>query len=52
MDQDTILGCILIVAGLSAVVYLTLWSRRTINRIADKGERSGREIVKDLQDGG
>ena len=47
MDIDTLIGIILVVCALSAITLLVLWSRRTINRIADKNLRSLREIMKD-----
>lgn len=47
MDPDMILGCILTAVSLGVVVGVTLWCRGAINRIAEKGERTAREILKD-----
>jgi len=52
MEGDTIVGCIAIAAALGLLTYLTFWSRKTIDWIADKGQRSAREIVKELDGGG
>ena len=49
MDRDTILGCVVIVAALGFITYLVLWSRRTIDRIAESGLRTAREIVRELR---
>ena len=49
MDGDAIVGCVTILVALSTIIYLTLWSRRAIDRIADRAERSAREIVRDLK---
>ncbi|MHC5037740.1 MAG: hypothetical protein ACYTHM_10525 [Planctomycetota bacterium] len=52
MDFDTFLGCILAALSLAFITYLTLWSRRMIHRIAEKGEGTFRKIVKDIRHGG
>gem|GEM_PF-626865 len=49
MDNDAILGWMLVAGALSLITYLVLWSRRTINRIAERGLRSARQIVKELR---
>ena len=49
MDNDTILGWMFVAGALSLITYLVLWSRRTINRIAERGFRSARQIVKELR---
>jgi hypothetical protein len=48
MDADMIIGVIVIVAALGLVIYLTLWSTRTIERIANGSGRSAREITREL----
>ena len=48
MDADMIIGVIVAVAALALVIYLTLWSRRTIDRIANGSARSAREIAREL----
>ena len=48
MDTDMIIGVIVVVAALGLVIYLTLWSRRTIERIAKGSGRSAREITREL----
>jgi len=52
MDGDILLGCIIAGAALGLITYLVLWSRRTIDRIAERGSRSAREIVKERRHGG
>ena len=51
MDRDIILGGIIIFLGLGFITYLTIWSRRTIERIANKKLNSIREIIKELHNG-
>ncbi len=48
MDSDATIGCIVLVCSLGLIVYLTLYSRKTINWIATTGRRSSREIMKEL----
>lgn len=43
-----IIGVIVALAALALVIYLTLWSRRTIERIANGSARSAREIAREL----
>ncbi|MBN2372576.1 hypothetical protein JXL19_02150 [bacterium] len=50
MEIDAIFGVIIIAGSLGLVVYLTFWSRHTIDRIASKNLGSVREILKDLHD--
>ena len=52
MDFETIAGVAIIVVAVAINLYLVLWSRRAINRIADKELNSARDIVRDLRDGG
>lgn len=51
MDLDLILGCVVAAAALGFLTVLVLWSRRSIDRIAEKGYKSFREIMKGLRDG-
>lgn len=48
MDGDTVIGCVVIAGALVVLTALTLWSRRAIRRIAERGSSSLREILKDL----
>ena len=48
MYVSELTGLVLIVSALVLVVLLTVWSSRTIDRIARKRLGSAREIVKDL----
>lgn len=52
MSTDAVVGCVVIVVSLAVLVYLVLWSRRTINRISRSNSRSAREIGRDLRRGG
>jgi hypothetical protein len=51
MTFDTITGIVLTVLALIAVVCLTLWSRRIIERIHVRSPSSLREIQKDIING-
>jgi len=51
MAFDVILGIILVFTALGAIVFLTLWSRRIIERIHTRSLRSLREIQKDIEIG-
>ena len=48
MDADTVIGCFIVACALIFITYLTLWSRKTIDWIDAKGQRSAREIMKEL----
>jgi len=48
MDRDATIGVFLILGALSLMSFLLFWSKRTITRIAARGHRSVREIVKEL----
>ncbi len=50
MDKNTIIGIVVILLALSVLTYLLLWSKRIIDRIADKQLGSIRDILKDLSD--
>ena len=49
MEMDIMLGVAVVVGALGFIIYLALWSRRRIDRIADQ-PRSARTTLKDLQD--
>jgi len=49
MHGDAVLGVILIIAALAAITGLVVWSRWSINRIADKKLESARDIIRDLR---
>jgi hypothetical protein len=51
LDLNIIIGIILTVMALGAVVILTLWSRRIIERIHARSPGSLREIQKDIING-
>ena len=51
MDWDTILGIIILILGLGLLTYLVIWSRNTINSIANKKLNSIREIIRELHNG-
>jgi hypothetical protein len=51
MDLNIIIGIILTVTALGAVVILTLWSRRIIERIHANSPGSLRKIQKDIING-
>ena len=48
MSTEAIVGCVLIALALGTITCLVLWSRRTINRIAESKAHSAREIIRDL----
>jgi len=48
MNTDVTIGCIVAAAAMLIIVILALWSRRTINRISDKGYRTARQTLKEL----
>jgi hypothetical protein len=52
MDTDIILGCLICVSALAALTVLVFWCRRRIDRIADRGSTSAREILQDMRRGG
>ena len=51
MHRDTILGLVTIIAAYGFTVYLILWSRWRIDRVAREKLGSLRQIVKELGDG-
>jgi len=51
MGTNMIIGIILMGLAYGFVVYLVLWSRRTINFIAARKLNSAREILEELHHG-
>ncbi len=51
MDLDIILGIVITLVAYGFILYLTLWSRKTIDTIAEKKLGTLREIVEDLRHG-
>ena len=51
MDGNTIIGCTIVLASLSAITALVWWSRRCIHRIAKDKPRTGRQALKELNGG-
>ncbi|MBN1419167.1 MAG: hypothetical protein JXP34_10345 [Planctomycetes bacterium] len=52
MDLDAVAGWIVVACALGAIAYLTLWSRRAIDRIAARGPRTARAILKEVDGDG
>ncbi len=52
MDFNATLGCLLAAGALALSTILVVWSRRAIERIAQRGFRSAREIEEELNGGG
>mgnify|MGYP001158184571 CR=1 FL=1 len=48
--RDIVVGSSIVFAALGIVTWLTLWSRKTIDFIADKKVHTAREIEKALHD--
>ena len=48
MDPDVIAGCVVTVVALGLLTGLVLWCRRRIDRIADRGFGTVREIRQKL----
>ena len=51
MDTDAIIGCVAITGTVIAMILLVWWSRRTIDWISRTGQRSAREIMRDIRRG-
>ena len=51
MEIDAIIGIVLLVGSVSAITVLTLWSRKRIDKIAEKKSSSAREIMQELKNG-
>lgn len=52
VDLDAVAGWIVVACALGAIAYLTLWSRRAIDRIAARGPRTARAILKEVDGDG
>ena len=50
VDTDIVIGCVATALALGLVTTLVLWSRRRIDRIADQGFGTVREIRQKLDD--
>jgi hypothetical protein len=48
MSRDAIIGSLIIFFSLGFILYIVLWSRRTIERIKKKKLQSAREIIHDI----
>jgi hypothetical protein len=48
MSRDAVIGSLLIFFSLGFILYIVLWSRRTIERIKKKKLQSAREIIHDI----
>lgn len=51
MDFDIFLGIIITFIAYGFILYLILWSRKTIDTIAEKKLGTLREIMEDLRHG-
>jgi len=51
MDPDVVIGGVVVVTALALLVGLALWSRRIIERIADKKLGAMRDIMRDMNGG-
>jgi hypothetical protein len=47
MSGEAILGFALVAVALATITYLVLVSRRTIDRVAERGVGTAREILND-----
>ncbi|MGD2294715.1 MAG: hypothetical protein PVF22_02645 [Candidatus Aminicenantes bacterium] len=48
MSKNLIIGSILIFVSLGFILYIVLWSRKTIEKIRRKKLQSAREIIRDI----
>ena len=51
MNLNMIIGCVIIAVGIGFMTYLVVWSRKTIQKIAEKDLNSAREIIGDFRNG-
>ena len=49
MEPDALLGLVVLAASLGLLAVLVLWSRARIERIARRGYRSARQILKEME---
>ena len=52
MNSDVLLGCLIVAAALGLCAGLVVWARRSIDRIARRGYRTAREILRERDGGG
>ncbi len=48
MSKDLVLGMVIIGGSLAYILFIVLWSRKTIERIRKKKQQSAREIIQDI----
>jgi hypothetical protein len=51
MNTDIMIGIVLTAVSLLAVITLTVWARRSIERMASDGYRTARQTLKDKNNG-
>ncbi len=51
MKTDILLGIIIFVLAYGLIIFLNLWSRKTINFIAKRNLRTLSEITEELRNG-
>gem|GEM_PF-4898855 len=52
VDQDAIIGCIVLSVSLGVIIALVIWARGTIERIARNGKAtSARQIMREMRRG-
>ena len=49
MELNAVIGAVVIAGGIGFMTFLVLWSRKTIQKIADKHLHSAREIMEELR---
>ena len=50
MDLTILIGCIVIITGLTFIIGIVLWSRRTIHMIKKENLQSARDIQNKLHE--
>ena len=48
MSKDLIFGMAIIFCSLAFILFIVLWSRKTIERIREKKLQSAREIIQEI----
>ena len=51
MEINAIIGLIVLIGSVSAMTILTFWSRKRIDKIAEKKSASAREIMQEMKNG-
>jgi len=51
MDANIFLGVVVLCLSYAFIIYLIVWSRRTIEKISKRNFESLREILEDLRHG-